>query len=437
MRYEAWAPTSLVEHVSIKHGYAFKGQYFSDLPTHDILVTPGNFRVGGGFKGDKPKYYAGECPEDYVLNSGDLIITMTDLSKNGDTLGYPALVPEGNDRRYLHNQRIGRVFRESERVSMEFLYWRLRSIDYQRYVVNGASGTTVKHTSPSSIVKFHFLLPPLREQRSIAATLSCLDDKIELNNRMNKNLEEMAQALFKSWFVDFDPVKAKMEGREPAGMDAETAALFPDEFEDSELGPIPKGWRVGVLGEATAAQRVNFILSDIGGNYPYVGLEHIGRKHLMLESWGSASEVSSQKSAFRRGNILFGKLRPYFHKVAIAPVDGICSTDILVFDSNDDWYCYSLGHLFSSELVDYATRLSQGTRMPGVSLRDIVGYKVALPRIGVAATFSRLTSPLVSQMLFNASESKTLATLRDTLLPKLMSGEIRVPEAEDILEEVL
>lgn len=325
-----------------------------------------------------------------------------------------------------------------DEVRARWLYYYLKSPKARSYIRMNMRGSTQQYIPLGALRAMPIPYPTDAEKMErIVATLSCLDDKIELNNRMNKNLEEMAQALFKSWFVDFDPVKAKMEGREPAGMDAETAALFPDEFEDSKLGPIPKGWRVGVLGEATAAQRVNFILSDIGGNYPYVGLEHIGRKHLMLESWGSASEVSSQKSAFRRGNILFGKLRPYFHKVAIAPVDGICSTDILVFDANDDWYCYSLGHLFSSELVDYATRLSQGTRMPRVNLRDIVGYKVALPRIGVAATFSRLTSPLVSQMLFNASESKTLATLRDTLLPKLMSGAIRVPEAEDILEEVL
>ena len=127
----------------IKHGYAFRGEHFCDEPTDYLLVTPGNFAIGGGFQ-EKPKYYNGIIPDDYVLSMNDLIVTMTDLSKQGDTLGYSALVPASN--RYLHNQRIGLVTIKSDCVLKEFVYWVMRTRNYQRFIVNPASGSTVKQT---------------------------------------------------------------------------------------------------------------------------------------------------------------------------------------------------------------------------------------------------------------------------------------------------
>ena len=121
---------TLGRYINVKHGFAFKGEYFTDKVTSDVLVTPGNFSIGGGFQSDKLKYYAGPVPEEYVLRSGDLIITMTDLSKEGDTLGYPALVPESSERRYLHNQRIGLVeIKDTGKTDKRFLFYRLCSDD--------------------------------------------------------------------------------------------------------------------------------------------------------------------------------------------------------------------------------------------------------------------------------------------------------------------
>jgi type I restriction enzyme S subunit len=159
----------------IKHGFAFKGEYFCDSPTEYLLVTPGNFAIGGGFQ-DKPKYYNGNIPRNYVLAKDDLIVTMTDLSKQGDTLDYSALVP--TDSRYLHNQRIGLVKITRQGVLKEYVYWLMRTHDYQRYIFNHASGSTVKHTAPKIILGYEFDLPSLPVQREIAATLSALDDKI-------------------------------------------------------------------------------------------------------------------------------------------------------------------------------------------------------------------------------------------------------------------
>lgn len=157
----AWKVTALGDLIDIKHGYAFKGEFFRTEPLGDILLTPGNFAIGGGFKDDKFKYYVGEVPESFVLDEGDLLVTMTDLSKAGDTLGYPAFIPSPRDGRYLHNQRLGKVIiKHGALISKLNLYYLLRTDAYRHEVLASATGTTVKHTSPERIKAFEFPFPP-------------------------------------------------------------------------------------------------------------------------------------------------------------------------------------------------------------------------------------------------------------------------------------
>jgi type I restriction enzyme S subunit len=277
-------------------------------------------------------------------------------------------------------------------------------------------------------------LPPLHTQRAIAHVLGTLDDLIELNRETNAILEEMARALFKSWFVDFDPVRAKLEGRPPAGMDATTAALFPDHFQDSELGQIPKGWRVGRFGDVCASSRQGVSPDAINPETPYIGLEHMPRRSIALGEWETAAKVSSGKSAFNEGEILFGKLRPYFHKVGVAPVDGVCSTDILVLlPKVPDWFGFVLGHASSDALVQFADQASAGTKMPRTNWKDLSSFKIAIPPQDVASAFSRIVRPQVETIQANIHESRDLAILRDTLLPKLLSGEVSAPVAEELI----
>ncbi|MBK9745133.1 MAG: restriction endonuclease subunit S [Saprospiraceae bacterium] len=145
--------------IEIKHGDAFKGEFVSDFEEKDVLITPGNFKIGGGFNSQKFKYYKGEIPHDYILKRNDLLVTMTDLSKGGDTLGYSALVPTIEGKRLLHNQRIGKVMFRSDLPVKHFLYWLMRQDDYRHFVLGGATGSTVKHTSPTRICEFEFPLP--------------------------------------------------------------------------------------------------------------------------------------------------------------------------------------------------------------------------------------------------------------------------------------
>ncbi len=427
-----WHMDSLENLIDVKHGFAFAGEHIHEEPRGDVLLTPGNFAIGGGFKGDKFKYYDGSVPDEFVLDEGDLIVTMTDLSKQADTLGFPAFVPASrNGRRFLHNQRLGKVLlRNPESLETRYLYYVMCGQEYRHEVLASATGTTIKHTSPDRIRRFRFSCAPLPEQRAIAHILGTLDDKIELNRRTGETLEAIARALFKSWFVDSDPVRAKGEGRDP-GLPKNIAKLFPDSFEDSELGEIPAGWYAGSLGEAAENPRRGIQPHEIDPSTPYIALEHMPRRSIALSEWGVADDLESNKFEFKRGEILFGKLRPYFHKVGVAPVDGVCSTDIVVVGPKERaWFGFVLGHVSSDAFVEFTNAGSTGTKMPRTSWGEMSRYPLALPPEQLAEAFTSYMQPIVDRIVAGIHESRTLASLRDALLPKLISGEVRVKVGE-------
>ena len=278
----------------------------------------------------------------------------------------------------------------------------------------------------SDLTNLDIPVPPLPEQRAIAHILGTLDDKIELNRRMNATLEEMARALFKSWFVDFDPVRAKMAGRD-TGLPQHLADLFPDRLVESELGEIPEGWEVKTLGSVADNPRRGVRAQEIDPGTPYIALEHMPKRCIALSEWDTADGLASSKFRFEQGDILFGKLRPYFHKVGIAALDGVCSTDIVVVSpASPDWFGFVLGHTSSPEFVDYTDAVSTGTRMPRTKWTDMARFKIAMPNRGLPKTFTGLVQPWVNRIASAIHESRTLAAQRDALLPKLVSGEVRV-----------
>ena len=187
--------------ISIKHGFAFDGDHISQNDNGIVLVTPGNFQIGGGFQEEKCKFFSGNIPTDYILKPDSFIVTMTDLSKTIDTLGYSALIPHSN-RIYLHNQRIGLVTLKNDECDRGYLYWLMRTHSYQRSIANSSTGSTVHHTSPSKIYDFRFKAPCFEKQREIAHILFSYEYLIENNQKQIKLLEEAAQRLYKEWFVD-------------------------------------------------------------------------------------------------------------------------------------------------------------------------------------------------------------------------------------------
>jgi len=427
-----WEDSSLEQSIDIKHGFAFKGEFIHEEPRGDVLLTPGNFAIGGGFKGDKFKYYDGPVPEDYVLQAGDLVVTMTDLSKQADTLGYPALVPSRKDgRRYLHNQRLGKVnVKSAELIDKRFLQYLLRSAEYRHEVLASATGTTVKHTSPERIKRFAFSRPPLREQRAIAHVLGTLDDKLELNRRMSETLEAMARALFKSWFVDFDPVRAKMEGRDP-GLPKHIADLFPDRLVDSELGEIPEGWEAGhvddefdlTMGQSPPGETYN----EIGEGMPF----YQGRADFQFRFPSRRVYCTAPTRYAKAGDTLISVRAPV-GDINMAGED--CAIGRGVAAARHKSGSCSYTYYFMCGLADVFARFeAEGTVFGSISKKDFHAIPCVAAPAEVVKGFERVCAPIDRRLASSERESRTLAALRDALLPKLISGELRVTDLEHFL----
>jgi type I restriction enzyme, S subunit len=355
--------------------------------------------------------------------AGDLIFTAA------GSLGQVGIIPQtAKYATYIISNKQMRARVDPRKVEPLFAFYWFSSPRMVKYIEQRNTGSSVPLINLSILRALPIPLPPLNEQRAILEILDSLDRKIELNRRMNETLEAMARAVFKSWFVDFDPVRAKAERRHPFGMDAETAALLPDSFQDSPFGKIPKGWKAGRLGEIAENPRRGVRPEEVPDETPYIGLEHMPRKSIALATWGRSGEVASNKFRFQQGEILFGKLRPYFHKVGVAVLDGVCSTDILVINArSEEWYGLALGHLSSEEFVGYTDAVSTGTKMPRTNWQDMARYEISLPDPRLAGAFGRFAKTVVGRIRENILQSQTLWAIRDTLLPKLISGEVRIP----------
>lgn len=316
-----------------------------------------------------------------------------------------------------------------------FLRFVLQGQSVQEQLTARSSGTTVLGIRQSELRRVMLPVPPLAEQRAIAEVLVSLDDKIELNRRMNQTLEALAAAIFKAWFIDFEPIKAKAAGAKSfPSMPQPVFDALPSSLvlaPNSPSGEIPKGWSVCSLGEVVEQIRDAIEPGDVSPELRYIGLEHMPRGSICLDQNGASEDVSSLKMRFSKGDILFGKLRPYFKKVGIPGFAGICSSDIIVARPKDKRdLAFAIGHLSSQEFIDYCDRCSNGAKMPRVNWSDMARYEVVVAPEPVMAAATELFLPLIQQIHANIEESATLASLRDLLLPKLLSGEVRVATAE-------
>lgn len=375
-------------------------------------------------------------------------------------IGQVAIVPNDDIGHYVLSSSLMKLTVDTKLAIPEFVVYYFRSAAGEHEILQYAStvGTPGIGQPLASLRSMELPLPPLLEQKAIAHVLGTLDDRIELNRQMNETLEAMAQALFKSWFVDFDPVidnalangkeipeelSEKAQARAALGdkrrpLPEEIRALFPNEFVyNEELGWIPKGWEAGLLSDIAKNPRRGLQATEIDSGTPYIGLQDMPHKSIALSSWGWSDEVASAKFSFNRGEILFGKLRPYFHKVGIAPVDGVCSTDILVvLPKEDEWFSVVLGYVTSPEFIEYVTAASTGTKMPRTNWKDMGSYGIILPERPAAKILTELFHQCVNKILLNIEQNQELSKLRDTLLPKLLSGELRIPDAEKIFERI-
>jgi type I restriction enzyme S subunit len=367
--------------------------------------------------------------ERYLVRPGDIV-----YSRRGD-VERRALVRTHEDG-WLCGTGCLRVRLGPHGANPQYASYYLGHPAVREWIVRHAHGATMPNLNTTILGACPFVEPPTSEQCAIAGILGTLDDKIELNRRMSETLEAMARALFKSWFVDFDPVRARVEA-ETSPRPEHIAKMFPTEFVESDIGQIPKGWTSGPFDQVAEHLRRGVSPEQIAPSTPYFGLEHMPRRCIALSSWGLADGLESNKFAFKKGEILFGKLRPYFHKVGVAPVDGVCSTDIVVMAPRSPvWFGFVLSHASSEAFVTYTNSGSTGTKMPRTSWTEMARYRVAIPPESVAAEFNSLVKAMVDRILTAVHESQTLSSLRDVLLPTLISGEIRVKAAEQLIASV-
>ena len=360
---------------------------------------------------------------------GDIILT------HRGSIGQVSYIPQDSQySRYMISQSQFYMRCDRTKVIPEYVTMYFKSPEGQHQLLANTSQVGVPAIAqPVTYLRTIVIpLPPLEEQRRIAHILGSLDDKIELDRRMNTTLEEMSRALFKSWFVDFEPVRAKMEGRwrrgeSLPGMSAELYHLFPKRLVLSKLGEVPEGWKVGTIDDIARSPRRNVSPSNVKASTPYIGLQRMPRRSIALTEWSTSDEVTSTKATFKKGEILFGKLRPYFHKVGIAPLDGLCSTDIVVLTpTTDNWSAFLLCCVSTDEFVGYTDQTSTGTRMPRTSWKAMKQFETCLPPNALASAFQRITEPMLKRIVMNCHESQSLAKMRDALLPGLVSENVTI-----------
>jgi type I restriction enzyme S subunit len=378
--------------------------------------------------------------EKFRLQKGDLLFARRSLVAEG--AGKCSLVCEIKEPTTFESSII-RARPNSDRADSLYLFYLFRS-PYGTYVLDTIRRqVAVAGITGTDLVKLPIPLPPLDEQKRIAHILGTLDDKIELNQQMNQTLEGIARALFKSWFIDFDPVRAKLDGRQPAGMDAETAALFPDEFEDGgAIGPIPKGWRVGQvqdIGEVICGKTPSTREPEnYGSEMPFITIPDMHGKIFALRTskYLSAKGVESQsKKTLPPLSICVSCIAtPGLVVMTTQPSQTNQQINSVVPSSGDSSFYYFFALRDVAEEIK--ARGSGGSVFANLNKSHFSELPVLLAPQCLQVDFHKKVEPLLEKLLTNENESFSLASTRDALLPKLLSGEIRVKDAEQALEEV-
>lgn len=392
---------------------------------------------GGGFRSDNLKTYGGDSPEKLLLNSGDLYVSLKDVTQAADLLGAVARVPAGVHGR-LTQDTVKLVVPGIPDAWKAYLYWLLRAPEYRAYCKANSMGTTNLSLSREDFLAYP--VPPLSAARQhIVAALENIEARIDHNRTLAANLEAIARALFKSWFVDFGPVRAKAAGEILPGLAPDLAALFPDRFVDSELGEIPEGWSVKTLGDAFELNPRRSLSK--GSLAPYLDMASTPTKGHVPDQ--SISREFSSGSKFMNGDTLLARITPCLENGKAAFVDfldkqevGWGSTEFIVLRPKAPLPPY-FGYLLARYAPFKAHAISSMSGTSGrqrVQPDSLATWELAVPDEAVAEAFGAVVEPLRAAIACANEESRVLSMMRDLLLPRLISGKLRVEDAEAALE---
>ena len=416
-----WKRYKLGDLLRVKHGWAFKGEFFSETGIQSIL-TPGNFYESGGFKANtsKDRFYIGEYPKEYLCSKGDLIVAMTEQAAG--LLGSTAIVPE--DNRYLHNQRIG-LISCNEYLNKDFTYYLFMTQTVRQQISRSASGTKVKHTSPEKIYEVQVYIPKIQTQRNIAKILTTLDQKIQINNQINQELEAMAKTLYDYWFVQFDFPDQNGKPYKSSG----GKMVYHPELKRE----IPEGWGVETLKDfeskiitGKTPSRANS--DNFGGEIPFITIGDIRGNTFIYSTSETLTDLGAsvqQNKYLPEGSLCVS---------CIATVGEIGFTtewshtnqqinSIVFEDEMNRYYLYfALKNYFENANASAKT----GNTFANMNKEDFSGIKIIFPNKEIKNNFHKITEPYFSQIKCLQGQNQELTQLRDWLLPMLMNGQVRV-----------
>jgi len=334
------------------------------------------------------------------LKPGDVLLT------NSGTIGRLAIAPDDDRTERTTFQKSVAVLKPiRELITSQFLYYKLAEENTR--LTNSAGGAAQMNLLLGELRRFSIRIPPLAKQRSITSVLSAYDNLIENNRRRMQLLEQAARLLYKEWFVHL---------------------RFPGHEHTKIINGVPKGWERKVLGDVCFEVRETVSPNSFEPNTPYIGLEHIPRRSITLCEWGQAEQVTSSKHRFHEGEILFGKIRPYFHKVGIALTDGVASSDAIIIRPVSPHLLALVLMTVSSDgfVAVCAQQMREGSKMPRADWKQMQQYPFPQPPDGLLHTFNDIVAPILTQLKTLAFSNRRLNAARDLLLPKLMNGEVAV-----------
>ncbi len=397
----------------------------------DVPFVRGGDIAGGRVLVDQLRTIGRDVSHQYrrtLLRGGEILVSLV------GNPGQIAIVPPSLAGANIARQ-VGLV-RLKSGIDTRFVSYFLQSHDGQTALGSQSLGSVQQVINLRDLKTVKVPLPPLAEQKAIAAVLGALDDKIELNRRMNATLEAMAQALFQSWFVDFDPVRAKLDGRKPAALDPATAALFPEHFAHGEHDILPVGWRHAAIEEVCAINARTLGKNDDLKTLEYIEISEVNRGNIAsIATYPRGEEPSRARRRLRHGDTVLSTVRPdrgsYF--LALDPPENrVASTGFAVLTPTKVPWSFVHAALTQPEVSDHLGQMADGGAYPAVRPEIIGAMQVALPNEPKSLeAFHSICAPLFEQAEANRTNSRTLTTLRDTLLPKLLSGEIGVNSAND------
>lgn len=406
-----WASAKIDEIKSTAKKSLVGGPFGSDL-TSSHYVDDGVPVIRGGnlpndriFLDDEFVFVSESKADELSANlafPGDIVFTQR------GTLGQVGLIPaDSRFPRYVISQSQMKLTVDRERVDPRFVFYFFRHPETIQKVKNNAITSGVPHINLGILRDFKIPLPPLSAQKEIASILSAYDDLIENNRRRIALLEESARLLYREWFVRL---------------------RFPGHEHTPIVNGVPEGWRNLKLGDICTDNREMVSPESLEPDTPYIGLEHMPRRSISLADWGTAEQVTSSKLRFSTGDILFGKIRPYFHKVGIAFTDGVVSSDAFVIrPTAEALKSFVLMTVSSDEFIANTSQaMKEGSKMPRADWKQMIQYPLLLPPDGFLADFTETISSITDQLRNLSTQNQKLRTARDLLLPKLMSGEIEV-----------